>query len=49
MDRNETRDFHTKLLSMRKERQTVGEDFTEENLKQRDKEQKGENDQQKYD
>ena len=46
MDRNETLDFHTKLLAMRKQRQPEGDAFTEENLKQRDKEQKGENDKQ---
>jgi hypothetical protein len=35
---------------MRKQRQPEGDAFTEENVKQRDKEQKGDNDkQQKYD
>jgi hypothetical protein len=33
MDRNETLDFHTKLLAMRKQRQPEGDAFTEENLK----------------
>ena len=32
MDRDETRDFHQKLLQMRKHRQPEGDAFTEENL-----------------
>ena len=55
MDRNETLDFHSRLLQMRKHRQREGDAFTEENVNahkntQRDKEQKGDNDKQlKYD
>ena len=32
MDRNETRDFHTKLLQMRKQRQPDGDPMTLENV-----------------
>jgi hypothetical protein len=50
MDRDETLDFHTRLLELRKQSQPDGDPMTLANVEQRDKEQNGENEkQQKYD